>query len=296
LRKCQRKASERAVHDLRVEARRLLSLLDLMSPFLAAPGRLSRTQAALKCHLDRFDDLRDTHVQLAAVSKLRRRFPAARLFYRALKKCEARLCRWTRKHAKRLHDKPLAKLIAACREDVQLRPDSGARGATRVLVRTLSLAFAATTKLRNRIHQDDPHSIHRTRIAFKKFRYMVETLASQLAWVDKNLLENMHQYQSLMGNIQDAQVLLHAFEKFSRKEKIEPRPAAQFTHELLRRRQKFISTYLAAADRLFEFWPPAPLSPSPQPQHTQLRNIRSQDSPGKRPSDSAAPRPKHELE
>src|SRR5216684_2765050 len=51
LSRCQRKLSERAVHDLRVEARRLLSLLDLLAPFLVS-GRFTKAQTALKRHLD----------------------------------------------------------------------------------------------------------------------------------------------------------------------------------------------------------------------------------------------------
>jgi CHAD domain-containing protein len=241
---------------LRVEARRLLSLLDLLSPFLT-PGCVAKAQAALKCHLDTFDDLRDAHVQLEAVRSLRKDFSAARQFFRFLKKRETKLCRWTSKHSKKLRYKSLARLIAVCRRDTRIADErySSPRANT-MLLYGLTGAFGATTRLKNRIKPDDTHSIHCTRIAFKKFRYMVEALAGCLPWADERFVERMRRYQGLMGDIQDAQVLLHAFEKFCRKEKIEARPAAQFTQELLRRRQNLIATYLSAADRLLEFWPP----------------------------------------
>src|SRR5437868_9604694 len=62
LRKCQRRLSEDSVHDLRVEARRLRSSLDLLIHFLA-PARLHKVHRALKRHLDSFDELRDAQVQ-----------------------------------------------------------------------------------------------------------------------------------------------------------------------------------------------------------------------------------------
>jgi CHAD domain-containing protein len=255
LRKCQRKFSERAVHDLRVSARRLLSLLDLLAHFLS-PAHLEKTQNALKHQLDTFDDLRDTQVQLTTVRKLQQRFPAARSFYRFLKKRDQRLTRATCKKARRLRGKPLGKLIEAAREDVRrwLRT-AGTQRASPLLLSAVNRAFAVTKKLRERIEPEDTHSIHCTRVAFKKLRYVVEALAEHLPWANERLLARMHAYQTLMGDIQDAEVLLRAFEKFLRKEKDEIEQAVRFEHELQRRRQELIGKYLAAADRLLDFWP-----------------------------------------
>jgi CHAD domain-containing protein len=295
LRKCQRKASEGAVHDLRVIARRLLSLLDLLSPFLP-PGRLARAQAALKCHLDTFDDLRDTQVQLAAVGKLREGFPAARQFDRFLKKREGRLCQSSRKQAKRLRNKPLAKLISACRDDArEWQRRCGSPQTNKVLVRTLARAFAATARLKKRIHADNTHSIHCTRIAFKKFRYMVEAISGCLAFANEQLLEKMRRYQGLMGDIQDAQVLLEAFERFSRKEEIAPRDAARLRRELLRRRERLIAAYLMAADRLLEFWPRAPGATNTSHQHTVPGIRQTQNEFGLPTSDSPGPTSTHSV-
>ena len=66
LKRCQRKFSEKAVHQSRVETRRLLSIVELLDPF-TPDGRLDKIRACLKRHLDTFDDLRDTHVQLLVV-------------------------------------------------------------------------------------------------------------------------------------------------------------------------------------------------------------------------------------
>jgi CHAD domain-containing protein len=256
LKRCQRKLSERTVHDLRVEARRLLSLLDLLAHFLA-PGRIETAQAVLKRHLDTFDELRDTQVQLAMVAELQKKFSAARCFHRFLKKREARLCCLARKDAKRLRNKSLGKLVNVCLDDARQRlKASGERQANFWLVRSIARAFEITHKLETRIDPQDTHSIHRTRIAFKKFRYMLEALAGHLPWANERLLTGLRLYQASMGAIQDAEVLLRAFEKFLRKEKAEARPALELMRELQRRRQQLIRTYLSAADHLSDFWPP----------------------------------------
>jgi len=120
LKSCQQKFSERAIHDFRVESRRLLSLVDLLSGFVQ-PGTIKRIEGALKQHLDTFDDLRDMQVQLPSVRKLLRTFTAARPFYDYLARREARVLKQTRKAIKRLRIRALSKLLC------QRRPPAGAR-------------------------------------------------------------------------------------------------------------------------------------------------------------------------
>lgn len=255
LRKCQRKMSERAVHDLRVEARRLLSLLDFLEPFLVRE-RLDEARHTLKCHLDTFDDLRDVQVQLAAVKKLRKGDSAASDFHRHVQKREIRLSCRACKCAKRLDDAQFAKLMDACRADAkEWLERANPRQANAILFHALSRAFAEVARLKNRIDPDAPRSIHCTRIAFKKFRYMVEALASQMPWANEQLLKSMRRYQGLMGDIQDAEVLRMAHQKYVRNERPKSQHALRFSNQLLRRRQRLIARYMAAADRLQQFEP-----------------------------------------
>ena len=73
----RRKFSEKAVHDLRVETRRLLALLDVLIA-LHFPGPLKKIRKVFKKRLDAFDELRDTHVQLLLLKPLCQEFPEAR--------------------------------------------------------------------------------------------------------------------------------------------------------------------------------------------------------------------------
>jgi CHAD domain-containing protein len=255
LSKCQRKFSERSVHDLRVSARRLLSLLDLLSPFVAS-GRLKKAQEALKKHLDTFDELRDTQVQLLAVRKFREEFPAARCFYQFLKKRERRLRRSTCKKARRLRSKPLSKLMDAARDDVkECLKEADWQQVNPLLFGAVDRAFTLASRRKERIEPEDTHSIHCTRVAFKKFRYVIESLQNRLSWATKALLAKMRDYQTLMGDIQDAEVLLRGFQKFRRKKQRPDIPSGlNFEPVLQERRQRLIRKFLASADQLLEFW------------------------------------------
>jgi CHAD domain-containing protein len=250
----QKDFSEKAIHDSRVETRRLWALIELLGGLL--PARLlSRTQAALKEYLDTFDELRDSQVQLLAVSQLRRRFPAAKPFYAYLRKREARFAKRTRKQIKRFEPVALAKLIAASRRQFLHRCEqlSATQAKTRLLT-SIHRAFRHTCRLRAAVDPDDTTSIHATRVAFKKFRYMVEALATNLPARFRARSPAMRRYQALMGDIQDAEVLLRTFEKFLGKAKGRPKSGAQLQRVLLGRRQRLIRKYLASADQLYRFW------------------------------------------
>jgi len=255
LHSCQEKFTEEAIHDARVEARRLLSTVELLGGFLPA-GRVRKVERGLKRHLDTFEDLRDTQVQLPLIEKMQGTFPAARPFYAYLRKREERLVKATRKGIKKVKTQQLGKLIGACREEVGARRQKCAPAkALALLLRSVDRAFARTSQLRARIDPRDTRTIHRTRVAFKKFRYMAETLMEYLPAPDPELLEAMRHYQTMMGDIQDAEVLQQAVEKFLHKHAPAPDPARQLREELSRRRQRLIDLYLGARAQMREFWP-----------------------------------------
>src|SRR5260370_17787739 len=89
LKRCQREFSQSAVHESRVETRRLISIVDLLAALLA-DGPVRKTRRILNRHLVRFDQLRDTHVQLLSLAKMLRIFPGLQPFHAALEERERR--------------------------------------------------------------------------------------------------------------------------------------------------------------------------------------------------------------
>jgi CHAD domain-containing protein len=255
LKRCQQKCSPSAIHAFRVETRRLVSTLELLGGFLPV-RRVEKAQRILKRHRDAFDDLRDTQVQLEAVGSMQRAFPALRPFYASLREREEGLTRKTCKKFTRVRTGRLGKVVAACRAEVEAQLSKCTpRKALAVLLRSVDRAFRRTRQLRGRIDVSDTWTIHRTRVAFKKFRYMVEALAEHLPAIKEERLAAMRQYQTMMGEIQDAEVLLATLHKFLLQQEIKLGAVRRFRAELSRRRQRLIRVYLKAADQLLEFWP-----------------------------------------
>src|SRR5207248_1790604 len=114
LSQCQEKLSEDAIHDLRVETRRLLATLALLGDFLPA-SRRKKIECGLKQHLDEFDDLRDTQVGLELTKRLRQQSAVARDFYKHLLDREKRFTRRAHKRINKVKLGPDRKLVQECR-------------------------------------------------------------------------------------------------------------------------------------------------------------------------------------
>jgi len=273
LKRCQKHFSEDAVHASRVETRRLLSTLELLGAFM--PERdLRKARRDLKRHLDTFDQLRDTQVQLTYVGRMAGTFPDAHEFYDWLRKREVRFTRTTRKAVKRIKTKRLGRCLAAVEKEIRLqRKRIGRERAFAIVQRAINQAFARVAQLCRHVRADDTKTIHRTRIAFKHFRYMVEALAPLLPAVTEDHRRALRAYQCMMGDIQDMEVLLAALDKFVQKEEVNAASARRLKKELVRWRRLLIQIYLNAAGRLRRFWPPPRLG-----QPTQKREIKTHES------------------
>jgi CHAD domain-containing protein len=253
--RCQKKLSEEAIHELRVQTRRLLATFELLGDFLTA-SRVKKIECALKENLDEFDDLRDTQVGLKLAAKLKGRFSFAREFYKYLLEREKRYARRAHNRIRKVKLGRIDRLVRECRRQVeQQRKACLQQRGNRALLRAIARAFGRVKRFRTAVDARDTKTIHRTRVAFKEFRYMVEAMAGCLPDITETRLEAMHDYQTLMGDVQDAQVLLTTVDKYVCKHEIEPKAALGFRNELLRRRQILIERYLAAGNQLGAFWP-----------------------------------------
>ncbi len=256
LKRCQRKFSAGAVHDSRIETRRLLATLELVAVFIPE-RKLKKLRRALKEHLDAFDPLRDTQVQLAGVESLRRALPAAKKFHRWLRQREVRYIRKARRAVKAVRTRRVGKRIAALEGELRrCRKKTAPVRAFAMAQDAIQIAFARVIRLSRRVSAKDPQTIHRTRIAFKGFRYMVEALSPLLPAVTDKHRQVMHDYQSMMGDIQDLKVLLSALDEYIESE-ANARAAQGLQAEFEQRREQLIRRYVNGDYKLQAFWPPA---------------------------------------
>jgi CHAD domain-containing protein len=255
--RCQRDFSENSVHELRVETRRMLALGTLLQA-MWPDDRLTEMERCLKRMFKRFSRLRDTHVELIFVEEAQERFPELAKFHKALAKREARLSRRLEASVDTFPLRRLQKLVRGVRKNHR----SGRKRASSQhsdwsrLCRHLDEAFKRVAALRNKIDPQDSVTIHKVRVAFKKFRYLVELLQSMLPGVTAHQMEAMHEYQTMMGEIQDVETLQKALDEYVSKKKSRRGKHLHFRDYLRKRRTALVRTYLRQAGRLDSFWPP----------------------------------------
>jgi CHAD domain-containing protein len=254
---CQRKFSEEAVHELRVATRRLLAELHLLS-FIVPSAELQNVRRILKRRLSALGDLRDVQVQRVFVEGKTASFPELLLLGAWLRRRERRLAKSAAREVERCKTRKLEKWIAALNADLTAKADSArvqSRLATAVL-RAATEAFAETVERRKAIDLADLRTIHQTRIAFKRFRYMIEILSPDLTGLSKGQLRALAYYQRKMGRIQDLEVMRARLEGYIGQNTQRQRLLRRFIHYVHQRRARTLRVFLKSADRLYGFWPP----------------------------------------
>lgn len=256
LRRCRKDCSEQTIHDLRVATRRLLATLHVVKSVHpdAVPKKILRR---LKKRFDKLSPLRDAQVQLAQVEMLAPVFPPLEKFRAKLAARETRLIA---KVAETLATTRTAKLSAGIETvRARLRAHAAVPLNGDLAARAVNAAFSEMRECRRHLRADDAASIHRMRIAFKKFRYTAETLRPLLPLTDAQFGE-MNAYQTLMGDIQDAEVLLASLKKFANKKKARRRDPSlrEALRALSERRDELVQAFFASADKVDTFWQPLP--------------------------------------
>ena len=255
---CQKKFSEKAVHDLRIETRRILALLDLLEAlhFKESPAKLRKT---FKKRLDALDDLRDTHVQRLLLKPMCSKFPEARDFIKHLCKCEKRLeCEMSREikttKSGRLNRK-LKEIEKSLRQCANNPPTGGSDSQSQLL---LGAAFRRVVVLRRQIRRNHPATIHRMRVAFKRFRYTAELLQPFLPHYTPQRLERMKDFQGAAGDIQDVAVLLARIDRETKNGDVTAACVKNLRTELLRFEHRAINSLMERIDELKDFEPEQP--------------------------------------
>jgi CHAD domain-containing protein len=232
--------SVKAVHRLRVAARRVLSLADLIRRLAPQAAHARKLRKLMKGQLRGFNALRDTQVMLAGLSDgghLRglTRFRKRLLQDEACQSVEARCL------ARALDADKVARLLAKVRADAA----EAAPGLDRFLLE-MDEAYAEVMRRYRLIRRLRPASMHRARVAFKTFRYLLEIARPLLPGYPAARLKRVRAYQESLGGIQDAETLLRALREFGA-------PAAAI-RGAAQRQSALIAAYFEAKGELADFW------------------------------------------
>lgn len=232
--------NEESIHDLRVSVRRLLSFAILLNKLYPSEYH-AQLNKILKPKMKRLNPLRDTQVQIERFKKLlpgninllefynylllkEREFKALNMIYLSEKKIEILegvLFFYFLDVKSKItdNDKNLAKIIA------------NAENVYDVLVEKVDLMDTSNLD-----------SIHKLRLAFKNFRYTIESSAKLLG-VESVLINKLKQFQNLLGAIQDNNVIESKLMKFYNETKLINRKDFEvFEKNLLDQRKRLIKT------------------------------------------------------
>lgn len=257
LKRCRTEFSNEAVHDLRSSARRMLAFIQVMNAISPRP-HMQKLNRAFKDQLDDFDQLRDTQVILADVSETLQELPQLQEFELHLQAVEKGLLKTLRKKLKVIDLFDVSKRIRRMHASLKTGADDKL---ILPILQAVDDAFLLTRQRQNWINPAAATTIHRVRLSFKTFRYMVEIVHPLVNDFPSENLKRMHEYQSLMGEIQDVEVIMQALADA-------PVSLTTFDPEPVRRyyercHAEAISAYLAVTDQLDTFWRPAPDQPFP---------------------------------
>lgn len=254
LKRCRKRISEERVHDVRIAIRRLLATLSLIASVLP-PGKVFRARNQLKKRLKMFAQLRDIHAQMVFIQSFVKSSPAVREYRHALEKRELRGNQRLQRRLSRTEDELLVAAIARLKDQLRTVAQEATSESHRISAVTTAFraAFVKVSKRHQAIRPAETATIHRARVAFKKFRYMTEALRPLLPGVTRRKLNAMRGYQARMGDIQDLEVLLHDLEKFIAKKGKEGRPWDHLIAKLQRRRSFLIRRFIRSMGRLNNF-------------------------------------------
>ena len=247
LKRIRSEFAEEYVHDLRVAIRRLIAVMDL-GRVITHQKKTKKSRKLLKSHLETFDRLRDTQVQLVIAEEMQAELPEIAAYRDRLREREKHQVLHLQKKIKEFSSAGLAKQVNRL-EAALLSKDIHESQAA--LWAALDQSYARVLQDQRAVRADDAATIHHERLDFKKFRYRVESIYSLLPDAPQDLLRRLHDYQAAMGEIQDAEVGLQMLDDFIAHSHADiPAVRARFVEM----RQARIAAFIDQMNSLQSFW------------------------------------------
>jgi CHAD domain-containing protein len=256
LKRTRSEFAEEYVHDLRVAIRRLIAVMD-MGRAITHKKKLKKSRRLLKSHLNAFDKLRDTQVQLVIAEEMQAELPEISIYRDRLREYEKQQVTRLQKKIKEFSSAGLSHQVTQLEKALLTKNTAEAQT---TIWAAVDAAYVRVVQAQHAVEADDASTIHRVRLSFKKFRYRVETIHPLLTGAPEDLRRRLHDYQAAMGEIQDAEVGLHMLDDFIVHSGADiPAVRAKFVEM----HQARIAAFIEQLDTLKDFWRPAPDQPFP---------------------------------
>lgn len=279
----RREISEESIHDLRVAAREFQALLRILQALDPHP-RVKKIRRFLGKQLDRLNEVHDAQVMLQEADRRMESLPQLGPFRDYLQAGAGKLASAARKYIRKSKPSDLKKRVKRVRKVARKHSDD--EQLVEHLLQVVDAAYAKTNEALTELNAADPATIHRVRIAFKEFRYMIETIRPFLPDYPESYPDRMHDYQDAMGKVRDTTVFLNKLKEFEQDLQqrgqgqapaFDSNPVELFYQKRL---DEVIQAYFQREEEFSSFWRAAPDQPFPwennhEPVHRAPRNRRT---------------------
>jgi CHAD domain-containing protein len=262
------KASERSVHDLRVNARRLIETLGLAQA-LTKQNDVTKLKRRIKKFLKTLSALHDIQVQLETIAHLPRSQTIID-FTQRLRCLERQEVDKIQNKLKRTRKRRLTDAFNELRSEFIRSQERAATERTqRSIRRILTIRYSQFLRVKRHFHRSQPQSedaLHEMRIALKKLRYTMEAAQPVLVESEKGRMGAMRAFQKLMGDSRDLEMLRVELEQWAKKKgkKMAVIPALQ---DLEEKREALLKRLLESShelENILERKRPAPVAETTQ--------------------------------
>lgn len=232
--------NEESIHALRVSVRRLMSFTILLQELYESDYN-AELNKILKPKMKRLNPLRDTQVQIERFKKLlpsninllefynyillkEREFKTLNMIYLSEKKIER-----------------LEGVLFFYYLDIKSKISENDKNMAKITDNAEKKYNLLLTKAES-MDTNYLESVHKLRLAFKKYRYTIESSAKLLG-VGSVTINKLKQFQNLLGAIQDNSVIESKLQTFYSETKlVNPRDYETFEKSLLNQRKRLIKT------------------------------------------------------
>jgi phosphohistidine phosphatase len=251
----QQKASVKNVHDLRVSIKRLMTAMELTEQF-NPDNTVRKARIELKDQLSELSDLRDVHVEGVTIHGYLKQLPEIKQFHDWLRVRENSYLKAVRKTPSTSNVRFIENAVNRAKVRLGARRSTiNTSSASKIINDLLDRSFDNVTKKLERATLADYSTIHRVRLTFKPFRYLLEML-QPLIPLERKQLATAQSLARTMGQIQDIEVLMKDLVEFRWNKKNAQQAIVEIWLDLERRKTDAAQRFLRAIPKFGNIWKP----------------------------------------
>jgi CHAD domain-containing protein len=202
--------------------------------------------------MKKFGPLRDIQVQLISVGGLRKEFPEMAAYFHELLRREEAFTEKLKTEIGRYEAGEFDGTLFFMKYDIKYKFNNSG-SAFDSLFESVGKAFEKVLRRNMDVDPARPETIHRVRVAFKKYRYMVEHLKKFID-IGEEGMAALKDFQTIMGEIQDNRVLSESLDEYiAAQDEIPVKAFVDIREELSRRRRELIEHFMESSERMKHF-------------------------------------------